>query len=114
LFSYLVYRKHEKSVLGLWYSILDVIVANAHDVEKTRKLAMEIVQAAQKGDLPRYLRPKSSELDDVVGCLLGRMLNGGLVSDVDLVVVKAILRAHCAYSFLSSFLKNPQSSHLDE
>ena len=91
--------------MSLWYSILDVIATNAHDKERTRKSAMGIMQAVQKGDLPRHLKPKSNELDDVVGCLLGRVLNGALVSDVDLVVVKAILRAHCAYSFLSSFLK---------
>jgi len=84
--------------LGLWYSILDVIATNAHDKERTRKLAMEIMQAVQKGDLPRHLKPKSNELDDVVGCLLGRVLSGEPVSDTDLDVVKAIMRVHCTYS----------------
>jgi len=110
LFSYLAHRKHEESVLGLWYSILDVIITNAYDKEKTRKLAMEIMQAVQKGDLPRYLKPKLNELDDVVGCLLGRVLSGEPVSDTDLDVVKAIIRAHCTYQI---FLENARFSHLD-
>lgn len=97
--------------MGLWYSILDVIVTNVHDKERTRKLAMEIMQAVQKGDLPRYLKPKSNELDDVVGCLLGRVLSGEPVSGTDLDVVKAIMRAHCTYSIL---LRNARFPHLDE
>ena len=83
--------------MSLWYSILDVIATNAHDKERTRKSAMDIMQAVQKGDLPS-LKPKSNELDDVVGCLLGRVLSGEPVSDTDLDVVKAIIRVHCTYS----------------
>lgn len=72
---------------------------------------MEIVQAVQKDDLPRYLKPKSNELDDVVGCLLGRVLSGGPASDTDLDVVKTIMRVHCTYPILLRYVRLPQ---LDE
>lgn len=67
----------------------------ASDSEKTRKFASDMAQAVQKGILPSYLRPKADELDDIVGNLLGSVLNGNTPAiPGDLEVVKAVLGAH--------------------
>ncbi|KAJ3574319.1 hypothetical protein NP233_g1845 [Leucocoprinus birnbaumii] len=92
LFSYLAHRKSEDDALALWHSLLKVIAANAHNVEKMRRVAMEVIRVAQKGDLPKYLKPDSTELDDIVGKSLGTVLNGEAGADLD--VVKAVMRSH--------------------
>lgn len=94
IFSYLAHCKNEEGVLGLWHSLLDVVATNTHDAEKAKKVAMDVIQAAQKGNLPTYLKPKSNELDEMVGRLLGGVLEGGYNAMADLNVVKAVLMVH--------------------
>lgn len=82
-------------MLDLWHVVLGVVVANSHDWEKTRKTVLPIIRQSQKGGLPGYLKPKTNELDDIVGKLLGGVLNQDLSADVgDLEVMKAVLDAH--------------------
>lgn len=84
--------------MDLWHALLGVIAANSNDSEKARKTALDMVQAAQKGSLPGYLRPKRNELDNVVGNLLGGVLaRSAGASASDLEVVRAILCFHGAY-----------------
>lgn len=82
----------------MWYALLGVIVSNADDPDKMRKVASGVVHAAQKAGLPSYLRPKANELDEVVVNLLTIVLSGGEHANAgDLDVVKAILGAHGAW-----------------
>lgn len=98
LFSYFAYRKDEGKVLDLWHALLGLIAANSHDLEKTRKTASSVIQAVQKSGLPAYLKPKANELDDIVGNLLGGVLNqDSSASAGDLEVIKAVLNAHGSY-----------------
>jgi hypothetical protein len=91
LFSYLAHRKNEKAALDLWHAILSVITANMHDADRTRKMAMEVTQVAHRGELPRNLKPKSNELDGMIGHLLGGVLKG---ANSDLELVKTVFGAH--------------------
>lgn len=98
IFSYLIYRENENDVLAAWYAILGVITAYLDDAENMFKMAMEVIQVVQKGDLPSYLRPQSNELDGLIGRSLESVLSGSL-TNADLEVVKAVLAVHGTRSF---------------
>ncbi|KAF9447824.1 hypothetical protein P691DRAFT_670660 [Macrolepiota fuliginosa MF-IS2] len=91
--SYLSHRKNEKKSLDLWHALLNVVASIADDSKM--KVASGIVQAAQKGGLPSYLRPRANELDGIIGNLLQSVLAGSTATSArDLEVVKAVLSAH--------------------
>lgn len=71
----------------VWHSLLSSIASSvtvsASQEERTleRKPMMQLLDAAQRGQLPSYLKPKGGELDALVGSLLEKALTGSVGSD---------------------------------
>lgn len=52
---------------------------------------MQLLDAAQQGQIPSYLKPKEGELDAIVGGLLEKVLTGLIGSD-EVGLVRQILK----------------------
>jgi len=91
LLAYLINRKDESKVLGIWHTLLTNIASSfvAGNVPD-KKAITNLLEAAQRGRLPKYLTPQSGELDAVVGDLLEQGLNDSEKSE-ELSVVRQIL-----------------------
>ena len=73
LLSYLLHRKNEPSSLAVWHSLLSSIAAGTDGLPDQRSIT-SLLAAAQKGQLPKYLRPHIGELDSLVGGILEKAL----------------------------------------
>ncbi|KAJ3553232.1 hypothetical protein NM688_g3725 [Phlebia brevispora] len=85
---YLSYRADEEPCSLLWEAVLREL---AHSSEDLLQLLPPLLDAAEGNKLPGYLRPSSSEIDDVTGQLLVTALNGH--SSQSLSLVKRLLAA---------------------
>ncbi|KAF8970121.1 hypothetical protein BDZ97DRAFT_1792056 [Flammula alnicola] len=91
LLSYLIHRKNEPKALAVWHSLLSSISSNSEtDHVPDQKSIGSLLDAAQKGHLPKYLRPQAGELDSLIGGLLEKSLAGPMGSD-ELVLIRQIL-----------------------
>ncbi|KDR72553.1 hypothetical protein GALMADRAFT_752797 [Galerina marginata CBS 339.88] len=97
--SYLIHRKNEAKASEVWHHLLSSIASSSIiDQVQERKSIGRLSEAAQRGQLPRYLKPQSGELDSLVGGLLEKALGGPMGSD-ELSLVGHILS--CSDYFLS-------------
>jgi hypothetical protein len=80
----------------VWHSLLSSIAStvtvSASQEEKIREREpiARLLNAAQQGQLPSYLKPKGGELDAIVGSLLERALTRPVDSD-EVGLVRQIL-----------------------
>ncbi|KAF8899801.1 hypothetical protein CPB84DRAFT_1780009 [Gymnopilus junonius] len=97
LLSYLIHRKNELRCMEVWHSLLSSIASSPLvDQEPTKR-----------GQLPKYLRPQSGELDPLVGDLLEKTLSGPTESDTSALVRQIFLSADyfLSKSGLSTFFQ---------
>lgn len=91
LLSYLIHRKNEPKALRVWHSLLSSIASKAKsDHVPDLNVFGSLLDAAQKGMLPKYLTPQAGELDSLVGLLLENALDDPKGSN-ELALVKQIL-----------------------
>ena len=94
ILSYLVNRKNEAKSLQVWHSLLSSIASTPElDQSQVKKSVIELLYAAQKGQLPKYLKPQSNELDALVGGLLEKSLAGPVESDESALVSQILVSA---------------------
>ena len=91
LLSYLLHRKDENKTLAVWHSLLSAVASSAvSDTFPDQKSIIILLDAAQKGQLPKYLKPQAGELDALVAHLLEAGMNEPVKSE-KLALVKQIL-----------------------
>ncbi|KAF8198654.1 hypothetical protein BJ912DRAFT_1055525 [Pholiota molesta] len=108
LLSYLIHRKDETKALGVWHSLLSSIASKAEsDHLPDLNVFGGLLDAAQKGLLPKYLTPQAGELDSLIGLLLENALDEPKRPN-ELALVKKILVSSeyfISASALNSFLQ---------
>ena len=67
LMLYLKHRKDEAAGLEVWHKVLEGVASHAGDTQSAFSV---LLNAADNGSLPSYLRPRGEELHDAVGGLL--------------------------------------------
>ncbi|KAG6806246.1 hypothetical protein H0H93_003283, partial [Arthromyces matolae] len=67
LLGYLSHRKKETTSSEVWHALLSSLSENPTQAEITVK---PLLEAAQRGLLPRHLKPKGREVDDLAEILL--------------------------------------------
>ena len=78
LLSYLLHRKNEEKCLSMWHSLLSSIASSqTPDLAAIRNL----LEATQRGKLPRYLKPQQAELEGFISGLLEKALSGSTNSN---------------------------------
>ncbi|KAF8156982.1 hypothetical protein B0H34DRAFT_711453 [Crassisporium funariophilum] len=116
--SYLLYRKDEAKCSTVWHSLLSSIASAARAGQLEPKYFAQILDAAQQGRLPKYLKPKEGELDRLVGDLLENALNAPAGSE-DVGLVKQILIAsdyflsNAGYNTFVQVIIATFTSHID-
>ncbi|KAI0711424.1 hypothetical protein C8Q76DRAFT_677774 [Earliella scabrosa] len=73
LLLYLRHRKDEAACLSVWHKVLEAVARHTDEVDT---LLPPLLDAADKGALPAYLRPQGEELHELAGHLLTNALNG--------------------------------------
>jgi hypothetical protein len=80
----------------VWHSLLSsiasavTVAASQEEKIPEQEPIARLLDAAQQGQLPSYLKPKGGELDVVVGSLLDKALTGHVDSD-EVGLVRQIL-----------------------
>jgi hypothetical protein len=72
LLTYLSCRQDEERTLALWHVLLSEI---AQQPTLPEKAVSAVLDAAQKGILPKYLKPKANELDAMMAKWLADVLS---------------------------------------
>lgn len=87
LLSYLSHRKDEPRCFSVWHSLLlNIATGDSPNFTAIKSL----LNAAQKGTLPKYLEPQHGELDHVVEMMSKRVLSVSMTSD-EALLLKQIL-----------------------
>jgi len=101
LLSYLLHRKNEPSSLAVWHSLLSSIAARTDgDILPDQRSITSLLAAAQKGQLPKYLRPYGSELDNLIGGILEKALVGPTGSEAGLLVRQILVASGTSNPFI--------------
>ncbi|OBZ77520.1 E3 ubiquitin-protein ligase listerin [Grifola frondosa] len=89
VFVYLSYRHDEQRSLQLWHKLLSAIASHPEEADTT---IPPLLDAAERGMLPRYLEPRGDELEGLAGGLLSEALSSSSTSS-QLSLVRRILHA---------------------
>lgn len=101
LLSYLLHRKNEPRSLAVWHSLLSSIAAGTDgDNLPDQQSIANLLAAAQKGQLPKYLRPHASELDSLIGGILEKALAGPTGSEEGLLVRQILVASGTLNPFI--------------
>jgi len=73
--------------------------ADSADHIPDQKSITSLLDAAQKGQLPKYLKPYAGELDNLVGGMLERALAGPVGSNEALLVRQILIASGAPNSF---------------
>lgn len=99
LLTYLLHRNNEPKALGVWHSLLSSVAACSVVGHVPDQSSIgSLLAAAQKGHLPKYLKPQAGELDAVVGGLLKQALVGPMGSEEISLVEQIMLSAGIFWS----------------
>lgn len=87
LLAYLSHRNNQERCLQSWHALLSSVSSYP---EALRASLTPLLDAAQNGILPKYLKPKADELGDLIGkCLVDALAPAG---SAQLTLVRRILR----------------------
>jgi hypothetical protein len=86
--AYLSHRKDEQWCWKLWHALLFEIPQHPQMVQST---FLPLLEAAQKGLLPTYLRPEAEEMDIFIGKLLVVVL-GDSAAGTQLRLVRQVIQ----------------------
>ena len=73
LLLYLKFRKDETSAAAVWHRVLESV---GHSPEELHSTLPALLDAAERKQLPEYLRPQGEELHDAAAHLLTEALSG--------------------------------------
>lgn len=104
LLSYLTHRKDEPTCLFVWHSLLSSIASSDSPDSTSIK---SLLNAAQKGTLPKYLEPQQAELDHVVKLMLERALAGPMDSDEASLLEQILESSSWPISSVCSYSNSP-------
>ncbi|KAI0747035.1 hypothetical protein C8Q80DRAFT_1178930 [Daedaleopsis nitida] len=90
LMLYFKYRDDQEACLAVWHKVLEAVARNTHEIDR---LLLPLLNAADEGALPTYLRPQGEELHEAAGSLLTEALSG----PVNAKQVSAISRLLTSY-----------------
>ncbi|KAG6916946.1 hypothetical protein DXG01_004633 [Tephrocybe rancida] len=113
LLAYLVHRKNEPCCSRVWHALLSGVAKNP---EKAELAVKPLLEATQRGVLPRYLKPSTNEVDDLIESLLAQALAGDAAQ---LSFVQQVLRSpdyflsSSAYVTLMGIISSTFSRQLD-
>ncbi|KAF8634833.1 hypothetical protein AX17_004084 [Amanita inopinata Kibby_2008] len=85
--AYLMYRDSQEQCLLLWHTLLSIIAERS---QKDFSFMSPILDAAESGRLPPYLRPRVGELDELVQRWIGDELTGSSRTDGMRLIQKMI------------------------